>query len=198
MALVVLLVYTLVYLVWLAFGLMIVSSSSLADPRLQAISLLGAALRAIGLLVLLTNAVCLLCWHWSVAHNISYLGCHRPRYGATIACLSWLIPIAHLIVPYLSLREVVRWSGEPVRQTVKRELLLCWWLWVLCQLITLVAWILALATESAQGWTIAGFFDGIRCLLSFITALLAIRLVREITARQHRRHRSIEAVALFD
>jgi hypothetical protein len=92
------------------------------------LGLLGVA----QVLLILVTAFAFIAWHSRVVEVIPALGLGTPRWSPRWAIVFWLVPLANLVVPYLSLRDVARrLPGGPWTL-----LMVGWWvLWVVAGIL---------------------------------------------------------------
>ena len=97
-------------------------------PSIMALALVAAVLIVLAPIIEMTavpSAVA--AWAWRCRRNLGVLPEPRLRWSSAWAACGWFVPIASLVIPLLSLREI--WSASAGRRPPR--LLLPWWiLWV--------------------------------------------------------------------
>jgi serine/threonine-protein kinase len=157
-------------------------------------------------IVLLVTAVLFLLWFRRAYRNLAALGARGLRFAGGWAIGAWFVPILSLVRPKQLLNDIWRASDPdlPVdndgswRRKPVPSVLTWWWLAFLASMITR-----AITTESVHTLAVVMTFglasrpldqvqptSGIQSLadlLSIVAGLLALRIVRLITARQEAR-----------
>jgi hypothetical protein len=112
-----------------------VRDHTVGDPAMLQVSLLGAQhiqrwLNACYLALLLLNAVLFCCWLHRAAGNLRALGARRLEFTPGWTVGWFFVPVANLVMPYRTVRELwlasrspAGWDGRPVVLPV-----LLWWL----------------------------------------------------------------------
>lgn len=161
------------------------------DERQQSIGLFQLA---IGVL----TALIFIAWTFVAYGNLQPLGALDLRYGRAWSIVGWVIPIANLFVPKQIINDVwrasdpkleyssARWKGEPVP-----VLITAWWaLLLISGAVGRIAASGRAAIDAEEFRSSTQAFVASDALLA-VTALLAILVVRMITARQQERASSI-------
>jgi hypothetical protein len=169
----------------------------------EASSAEASGIRAVALMVLffvlfLTSGFVWLFWQYRAHSNLRALGATDLRYTPGWAVGWWFIPLANIVMPYLTTRELWK-ASDPNAGAVdwKRSrttwLLPIWWgTWLATQIPAQIASVVAEESDvpsqiAASGWLIA--FTG----LVVVAGAVAIALVRGIDVRQERKHAQIVA-----
>jgi hypothetical protein len=139
------------------------------DERHAADALLGAA-ALVFLALLVATGIAFIVWMWRSAKNNELLDRIRPRYTSGWSIGGWFIPIANLWIPVRIMHDLWQGSDPEVGnysswRGLRRTPLIGWW------------WGLYLASRIFTV-TVVG------AATSIPAAILAIVLVRSITARQ--------------
>jgi hypothetical protein len=138
------------------------------------------------LAALAVSAATFIRWQRAAIRNLAFLGCERPEIGPGFATAGWFIPIASLVVPLLSLREIARWSRPPDARSAGA--LLGWWWggWVAASLtVSAASAAFSFGTE-VPVWLAAATIDAVGTLGLVATGVLAIKTVRTVTGWQRR------------
>ena len=154
----------------------------------------------------LVSASLWLAWFWHAYANLPALGARRLRFGRWWALGAWLLPVFSLFRPKQVLNDVWRasdpdlppdpgdrWRGRPVA-----ALLGWWWLAFLASVLvrsvtteTVHAaasfMLLGLLPEQLDRYQASAGAQVLADLLTVLTGLLALRVVRRVSARQERR-----------
>jgi serine/threonine-protein kinase len=154
----------------------------------------------------LVSAWLWLAWFWRAYANLPALGARRLRYRRWWALGAWLLPIFSLFRPKQVLNDVWRasdpdlppeagdrWRGRPVTR------LLGWW-WLAFLASVLVRSVTTESVHAAASFMLLGLLPEqldryqasagaqvLADLLTVLTGLLALRVVRRVSARQERR-----------
>ncbi|HSN57706.1 MAG TPA: DUF4328 domain-containing protein [Candidatus Sulfomarinibacteraceae bacterium] len=138
------------------------------------------------LATLLAAAAAFIRWQRGAIRNLLHLGCERPEYGPTIAAFGWFIPLVSLVLPLLSLREIARWSRP--QGALSAGALLGWWWggWLISGFVASAATVAFQVFETATGWIVAAAIDIAASLGLIAAAVLAIKVVRNLTDWQPR------------
>ncbi len=156
---------------------------------------------AVGDIVSVATGLLWLVWQYRAATNLRALGVRELRYSPAWAVGWWLIPVANLVMPYLTVRELYRASDPDAGATDWRRpvpfLLPVWWAaWILPLMVGAAGLALSSRTSLAPSaaiardwWTMAGSSAAVA------GAMLSIALVRGIGRRQERRRERMTAVA---
>jgi hypothetical protein len=146
-------------------------------------------------------AIAWLLWQFRVHSNLRPLGASDLKYSPGWAVAWWFIPIANIVLPYLTMRELWKASDPDAGSSEWRARPTTWvlGLWWAARLATNVLLQIAFVVSDPQSGVgsptaEAGFFlagDGVMVVWS----LLAILLVRDIDRRQKGKHQRAEAWA---
>jgi hypothetical protein len=153
-----------------------------------------------GLAMLAITSVVFLVWFHRSHRNLIALGASGLQFSAGWAVACWFIPIADLWMPYHAAREI--WKGsdplappltsaESRRHVRPSALLPAWW----------AAWLVSLALANAAAISPAAGSGSALLLLASaaataVSAVLAIKVVRSVGARQNERWRLLKGVSL--
>jgi ABC-type Fe3+ transport system permease subunit len=149
----------------------------------------------------LVTAVVFIVWMWRAAKNNEALGRVNPRFGPGWSIGGWFIPIANLVIPILILQDLWRGSdptvvrGDPGWRTGRRSALMGWWwgFWVLATLRVFIDNGSADSRRSLPSIKRSNQLAVLALVAHVVAAVLAIRLVRRLTARQEECLRSQQA-----
>lgn len=164
-------------------------SRALDDPnavtqaRLDLSDTLVTAGLAAQALVHLIAAILFLVWFGRASANLTALG--RPGRSAAWAVLSWFVPVAAWVVPKAVANDLWR-AGE--RRRDRPRLLDAWWAaWIAAVVLTglqLGEW---QSAEELRAYRGADHLEVPASVATIAAALLCVRVVRAITARQEQR-----------
>jgi len=132
----------------------------------------------------LVAAIAFIRWQRLAIRNTAFLGCERPSPGPALAVFQWFIPFVSLVLPYLSLRATAQWSRPPGRPSA--DLLLGWWwgAWVASNLGLGIASTVQRVVEGTIPWIVATTVETTSTLLLVAAGVLALKVVRTLTAWQ--------------
>jgi uncharacterized protein DUF4328 len=137
-------------------------------------------------------------WTFRAYKNAIALGAQRPRFGPGWAIGGWFVPILGLWRPKQIVNDIWR-ASDPEDPPLSRNwheravpaLLTVWWaLYIVSNLVDRISARVPTDTieqrRSATGWALAA------SILTVLAALLAILVVRRLTARQRERAAALE------
>lgn len=142
----------------------------------------------IGLAVFVVTGIAWLVWHHRAQANLHALGVRGLQYTPGWAVGWWLIPFANLFKPFQTVREVWKASEpSPAWRSTRTWPVIGWWWagWVVANVIGRIA--LTLFREDPD--TVESLIEGNRWIVAgeivtVVTAILAIGIVRAVIARQ--------------
>lgn len=179
---------TLVELGWEVVG--IAAAGGLVEPWragfVERYDAPAGPLAVASLASLAAAAATFIAWQRAVVANTAFLGCERPEPGPGLAAVYWFVPFANLVLPFMSLLQVERWS-RPRGAGDATVLLSAWWAaWVGGGMVGVVS-VVVEAVGGGEAWVAARATAAVSVLLQVAAGVLAIRTVRVITGRQLRR-----------
>ncbi len=134
-------------------------------------------------------AVAFIAWQRLVIRNTLFLGCEHPEPGPTLATLAWFVPIVNLVLPFLSLRQVARWSRAPGARD--GPLLPLWWAsWLLAGPFAVSGAVVTQLGEGPGPWVAGTAVQAVGTLLSIASGVLAVRVVDALSRGQEERVRA--------
>ena len=163
--------------------------TSRASAIRQADAVDGAVQAAATALVvaILACGICFIVWEWRCAKNAQLLAGTTPRFGPGWAIGGWFIPLANLVIPVLVMQDLWRATargsdaGDSSRTRPGSALVGWWWAAVVTgAVLTRVRSGDVETIDELQRLDTLGIIGGI---VTVVAAFLAIRLVRELTAR---------------
>jgi uncharacterized protein DUF4328 len=182
--------------------------SEMPGAGLQLAVLLHAGVAAIfNLLVLIATIVVFLIWEHRANSNLRPLGVPRPEFSSRWAVGSWFVPFLNLVVPFQIVRYIWR-KSDP--DTVKADgvsgpwnysgadefTLKAWWgFWIATGIVGRFSERISLRAKELSEYTFASWAGIIASTLAIIAALLAISVVRSVTARQEERYKRLLAAS---
>lgn len=138
-------------------------------------------------------------WLHRTVRNMPSLGSPNPRFSPGVAVGLCFVPFLNLVQPLLSVLDAWRGSA-PDRRWLPRDLrtgvppvIVGWWAaWLVARVLTWSAY--GLGTSSDAATLIASsVVDLIGNSVLIVAGVLAIAIVRQVTARQDRRNELIES-----
>ena len=139
-------------------------------------------------------------WFWSAYWNLRPLGQTESRFHPAWAMVSWFIPIFNIWRPKQIANDIWRGS-DPSGTTIAADgwknvsvpALLGWWwgAWLVFSYLSNAAGRLWWRADTVDSVRTAAIVDAISSGLEIVTGVLAIAVVRRLTARQLRRARQI-------
>jgi len=138
-----------------------------------------------------------LMWFHRAHRNLRSLGVTDLRFSSGWAIGWWFIPIFSLFRPYQVMKEIWQGSnpatmpGETENPWPRPSLALIGWWWALFLIMGFAGQIsfrLAANAKSIEELVAASWVDIGDCLITVLAALLAILVVRRVTANQDERH----------
>lgn len=141
------------------------------------------------LLGFILSAVCFLTWMHRVNGNIPALAGVTPRFSPGWAVGCWFVPIANLVWPYQAVREIWVASAPASRASARSLALPGWWwaAWLTSNIIGSISGRVSIGAKTAQVAAAAEWYGVLSDAISVAAALLAIVIVRRITADQEQR-----------
>jgi hypothetical protein len=165
------------------------------DDQITAIDGATGIIAILGLVGLVFAIVTFIRWLVQARRNVEALGARGLVHSREWAVWGWFVPFLNLVRPYQVVDEVWRASdpqpGRPfatMREQTPSLLGLWWGAWILCGVLSQIVSRMEGAldeTSDIGSFILAGRVSVVASLLSVGTALLAIRIIRGIDARQH-------------
>ncbi len=175
---------------------------------MQVVVILGERIMRPAMIIGVVAGIVSLFWIYRVHANLSALGARNLKYTSFWAVGWWLIPFAHLVLPYQIMREI--WQGsEPgdgelaTLQLASPGALLGWW-WALMVSALLLEFyypfwadLTARATFGVKSAIDANYFyaEATSAALNIAAAILGILLVLSIDRMQNVKHQRTAATA---
>jgi len=162
-----------------------------------------AALAVLALLMLLGTGVVFLVWMNKAYKNLKFFGATTLRRGTGWSVGGWFIPFANLVLPFQTMRDI--WVGsDPARADYPTEwwkggpsaAVVGWWwgLWLLMGATGQMAWRTAPDDFAPIGEYLANNLVHILANLVIVpAAIVAVRLVTQVTQRQQQRAQAVGA-----
>jgi protein-S-isoprenylcysteine O-methyltransferase Ste14 len=160
-------------------------TATLREAR-RADDLVGAASIAVLSLILMAGIVFIV-WQWRTAKNAASLGRTDPRYEPGWSIGGWFIPFGNLVIPVLIMQDLWR-SADPESprddwRSGPRSALIGWW-WGAFIVAGLISRTSVFGRSSLSGLQAADTRASFGAVVAAIAAILAIAVVRSLTARQ--------------
>ncbi len=150
------------------------------------------------IVVCIPTVILFLVWIHRVSENLRFLGALGQRFSPGWAVGSWFVPLVNLFRPYQVMGEIWRGSDPDLRSVGRIDWkygsstpLLGWWwgLWVTFGLVGVVAWFVWAGETQAVPSAGAVWWYLLAGALMVGTGVLAILIVRRVTAMQEEKHR---------
>ena len=140
------------------------------------------------LVVYLITAIGFLMWFHRVHRNLPALGAEKLQYSPGWAVGSFFVPFLNLFRPYEIMKEV--WDNSKSSASDHPRGRLGWWwaMWLISNLLGQAAGRTTMAAETYEMLRIASWLDIAATLASLLAAVLAIRVIQGVTARQENRY----------
>jgi hypothetical protein len=182
--------------------------SEMPGGGLQLMVLLHGGVAAIfNLLVFIATVIVFLIWEHRANSNLRPLGVPRPEFSSRWAVGSWFAPILNLVVPFQIVRYIWRksdpdtvnangGSGAWNYSGAGEFTLKAWWgFWIAMGIVGRFSNRISLRAKDLSEQTIANWVGIFASILACAAALLAISVVRGVTARQEERYKRILQVS---
>jgi Ca2+/Na+ antiporter len=149
----------------------------------------------IGIFATITLAIVVvfIIWFWRAAKNNELFGRRNPRFGPGWAIGGWFIPLASWVIPALLAQDLWRGSdqasppGDPSWRRRPPSSVVGWW-WAAYVVAWIAAWIHpdpdARTAQTVHSFHLANVWMIVAMVLMVAAAVLAIRFVRQLAARQ--------------
>lgn len=173
----------------------LLAGEPVADERIAAAADAAGILGVGSLVVSLVTAVLFIRWLLQARRNAVALGAGELVHSRHTAAWSWFVPVIGLFLPYQVVKEIWQ-ASDPAPEPAPRarrvpRLLPVWWgFWVAANLLGQLGFRMNWGLGPASDWN--DYADVERVMLatavpSIVAALLAIRVVRGLDARQRAR-----------
>ena len=147
------------------------------------------------------TAVLFIAWMFRASRNLLPLGNNSQEYSPAAAIWTWMVPLAHLILPYIVMKEI--WAGSHPNRTYHPKTgslqapMLCaigpWWIsWISGGVLGIIGAILTGIEGSAGMLITANRLMIWSEVANIVAAGLAILIVLTITSNQEGRYRVLE------
>jgi len=172
-----------------------------------AIGLLAVGIGGFTFLGFIATIVVFLIWMRRSYWNILALGNRRLEYSPAWAVGCWFVPFVNLARPFSIIKEIWRKSdpetleleNAPLAQTVEQSSIVApmfglWWgLWIISNVASNFSTRFSLGANTLDEHIGTFWVDIVASVLTAFAALLAITVVRAVTARQEERHKRLTA-----
>lgn len=182
--------------------------SEMPGGGLQLAVLLHGGGRAIlHVIVMIATVILFLIWEHRANSNLRPLGEAHPEFRSRWAVGSWFVPILNLVVPFQIVRYIWRKSDPDTVNAnggfsgwnysgANEFTLKAWWgFWIAASIVGRIADRISLRAKELGDYTLASWVGIFASMLAVIAALLAIRVVRGVNARQEERYKRLMAAA---
>lgn len=181
------------------------SGDDVGDDQLAAMEAAGSLIGTVSLVAMVAGAVCFIRWLMQARRNVDALGARGLAHSPQWALWGWFVPIMNLFRPYQVVDEVWRGSdpqpGRPLGTMSESApgWMTAWWgCWLVAGVLSQFAFRLQVDLEEPAAPAALLQIErllSIAGVLSVAAAVLAIRLVRGIDARQRARAARMAAEA---
>lgn len=160
----------------------------------------GAVAAIFTLLFFIATVIVFLTWEHRAISNLRPLGVPRPEFSSRWAVGSWFVPILHLWVPYQIVKYI--WSksdpdtvdanggSAPWNHSGAGDFTLkAWWgFWIAAGIVGRFSYRISSSANDLSEHTLSSWVGIFASILTAAAALLAISVVRRVTARQEERY----------
>ena len=160
-----------------------------------------AGLGVLQLLTLIVTAIFFCIWNYRVYKNVLALGVSRLQHSPGWAAGAWFVPILNWFRPYQIMQETwkgsepsnLRKEGEMYHRPVGSSLVGWWWAaWIIGGLVNQVAFRAEMHAEGdLEVLQISAIASMIGAVITIACGVMAISIVRSITANQEERHQLV-------
>lgn len=157
-----------------------------ATTWFEGFDLVTRAVAVVYLTTLSIAAVAFIRWQRVAIRNLLFLGCRHPEHGTGIATAGWFIPFVSLVLPWLSLREIARWSRHPGAGSASALLGWWWGTYIISGFVATTASVGFQLGSTSTIWVFAAAVDAVGSIGLITSAILAVKMVRTLTAWQRR------------
>ena len=182
--------------------------SEMTSGGLQLAVLLHGGMAAIfTVLVFVATVIVFLIWEHRAISNLPPLGVPRPEFSSRWAVGSWFVPILTLWVPFQIVRYIWRksdpdtvnpdgWSDDRNYSGDGEFTLKAWWgFWIVAGIVGRFSYRISSNANDLSEHTLSSWVGIFASILTAAAALLAISVVRGVTARQEERYRRLLAAS---
>jgi hypothetical protein len=180
----------------------VIEGEAVTDEELQSNDDRQALVAALAFAVFVVAVFFFIRWFHAAYSNLRLLGQAGLRYHTGWAIGGWFVPIAWWVRPKQIANDIWRGSDPDAPQLSRSAwpdirvplLLQVWWLgWIVSTVLGNHAFWLWLDTETPEEQRDATLLDAVALGLENVVAILAILVVRRLTARQEERARRVAA-----
>lgn len=160
-----------------AFATIALVGSYLSEQLWPAVA--GLALFVLSGLAYIAAAVFFICWVYRARQNLGIWGTPGLRWEPVWSAVSWIIPLANLVIPGLVVSEIDKHSSGTAARSI--------WPW----------WVFFVLSSPFCSFSVSGDSDvltiifavwlGFKAIAAIVALILAISLVRRITRAQESR-----------
>src|SRR5262245_43297579 len=167
----------------------------------------GGVAAIFNLLVFIATVVVFLIWEHRANSNLRPLGVPRPEFSSRWAVGSWFVPFLNLVVPFQIVRYIWRKSDPDAVKANEGSaswnyygadeftLKALWGFWIATVIVGRFSERISFRAKELSEYTLASWTGILASALSVIAALLAISVVRSVTARQEERYKRLLAAS---
>jgi hypothetical protein len=173
-----------------------------------AVEMLTLSLVFFGVIGYIITVVAFLIWMHRSYSNLEPLGIRNPEYSPTWAVGCWFVPFMNLVRPYNMIKEIwdrsdpdkVETEGTPSASALEMTQIatpmfgLWWGVWIISNVFTNVSARYTLRANSLQQFVVTFWSDIVSSVFTIAAAILAIGVVRAISARQEERYKRMASV----
>jgi len=182
--------------------------SEMPSAGLQlAVLLHGGVAALFTLLVFIATIIVFLIWEHRANSNLRPLGVPRPEFSSRWAVGSWFVPILTLWVPFQIVRYIWRKSDPDTVDAnggsyawnysgAGEFTLKAWWgFWIAAGIVGRFSYRISMSANDPSEQMLASWVGIFAAILSGAAALMAISVVRGVTARQEERYKRLLAAS---
>lgn len=143
----------------------------------------------------LFTAILFLVWMHRAYKNLPLLGAPRASFTPGGAVGAWFIPLVNLVRPYQAMAELWRRSGpipdsEDFATPSSPAIMKAWWgMWIVSNLFGQIVIRTSLTSSELPELITMSWEQAVSSLLGIFSAVLAILVVHDVSARQSEKHR---------
>lgn len=140
------------------------------------------------------SAIAFLMWMHRAYRNLPALGAHGLKFTSRWAVGWWFVPFANLFKPQQVVNEMWQCSDPQAPRAVApttaiAPLVQAWWAaWIITNLVAQWGMRISMKAKTGHDFAMAARIDNINNVLAIVAGVLAILVVRDITARQEARY----------
>ena len=173
-----------------------------------AVEMLTLGLGFFAVIGYIITVITFLIWMHQSYSNLKPLGIRNTEYSSAWAVGSWFVPFMNLVRPYNIIKEIwdrsdpdkVETEATPSASTLEMTQIATpmfgvWWaFWIISNVFTNVSARYTLRANSLQQFVVTFWSEIISSVFTIVAAILAIGVVRAVSARQEERYQRMSAI----